>query len=664
MPPGSQAMGPMGPSVGPTAFDPVSYVVSWRNQLSTARRDKEHIWSECWQLYRGVEDFSDKLEWQSKIVIPKAFSSVKQAVNVIKRLLMAAKQPWALEAVNPDDLVSQLRAAQMTDLTRWALEDASFFEEFSEGLECGFITGLGVWKVWWGMRPRTITSTEVGPHPSTGELSQLLVRREVMEGHLFVKAVDPYNFHWLPGSKLNRWVGTIEDIEIPRWELLEMAEAGAFGPDGAERVWAIQPLKSDQSRKQPLLRFSERPKSDASSQMVKLTEFYGPVVQDGRTIRRHGHLIIANDSTVLLDGENSLFAKKPPYVGFSPLALPFRTDGVGLIEMVRQIDKALSKLANLSVDTLVFRLLPVFEVAPDAYENPEDLETGMVPGKVFRRNPQYLGQPGIVPIEFQDISQGAVAVQAALDRSHQEGSLVSEIQQALPRYRGVQTATETEAKSASQDSFFGSMAIDIEKQAIAPIVELASDLIMQFLPTANDPRVASILGVGAQVLAGLSREEIIELVSGDYKVKVSGLSSQLAKAEALESLVQFMNLIGQNPEAWLPYINQDALLHRILESFQPAIRDIDQIVADPETAEARRAAMGQQALQSEALRMVPQLAQMALNERQVAQQAQVEQQRLAAEQAMATEAADRELAMRGAEAMMAKQQPPAMGGTR
>jgi hypothetical protein len=42
-----------------------------------------------------------------------------------------------------------------------------------------------------------------------------VVQEEILEGRLFLRAVDPYNFYWLPGSKLNRWVGTIEDIEIP-----------------------------------------------------------------------------------------------------------------------------------------------------------------------------------------------------------------------------------------------------------------------------------------------------------------------------------------------------------------------------------------------------------------------------------------------------------------
>jgi hypothetical protein len=159
----------------------------------------------------------------------------------------------------------------------------------------------------------------------------------------------------------------------------------------------------------------------------------------------------------------------------------------------------------------------------------------------------------------------------------------------------------------NQQSFFGAMAADIERQFLAPIVMMAVDLIYQFLDTANDPRVASILGVEAGVLAGMTREEIMELVQGDYSVHVRGITGQLEKAEMLQSLVQFMNLIGQNPQAWLPYINQSKLLQRILEAFRPAIHDIEEILADPETAAAQNQAMFGQQITPDLLRLIPDL---------------------------------------------------------
>jgi hypothetical protein len=754
------------------------YVIAWRNQLRMYRYEKLAVWNECWQLYRGQEDWSDKEDWQSKIVLPKSFSSVKQATNVIKRLLSASKKPWQCESENPNDQANNIRCEQMTYLTRVFMEKANFLYEFSEALECSFIMGCGIVKVWWGLVPRIITKVETrmvpmglagvttpnpnqqyvnapnepnnysptgaipndqlsdnaniadnhpptsvdgrgGPTPpnadvsrrnvgtgpvagtpaagvggggqanqpppeqqpggagvpveppasyrTTQPLGQLpkalqqqdartyptalnnefispmnlpggasgglgnpalpgqppalqaqkqLVREETLEGRLFLRAVDPYNFYWLPGSKMNRWEGTIEEIELPKWELMQMAEEGVFDP---ELVKQIQPMKIEEQTKQSWLRFGEMPRTTngptADTGVIKLTEYYGPIVLDGEVKQRWGHVLIANDTIVLINGKNQFWHRKAPYIGFSPVMLPFRTEGVGLVEMVRQIDKAMNRLANMSVDTLMFRLMPLFEITTDAFENPEDFDTGLTPGKLFRRNAQYPTLEGIKPIETQDISNGATQLSSELNVAHQEGSLISQLQQSIPRYRGAQSATETQLMQDNQQSFFGSMASDIETQFLDPLVMMAIDLIMQFIDTANDPRVASILGVEAAVLAGMTREEIMEMIQGDYKVRVTGVTGQLEKAEMLQNLVQFMNLIGQNPQAWLPYINQNKLLQRILEAFRPAIHDVEEIIADPETVQANQQAMFGQEITPDLLNLIPQLVRLN-NERQ------------------------------------------------
>jgi len=678
------------------------FITTWRSQLRSTFITRRNIWDDCWKLYRGLDDWSNREDWQSKIVLPKSWASVKMATNTIKRLLSTAKRPYTIESINPDDLLTTLRAEQMTDLTRVFLDKAHFLQEFTEGLECGFILGLGVWKLWWGLVPRKRTRVETQmmqiPYGAPGQFGQggqgpqdilqhepgkdvmpafaqgmkaygaqdasqyptqlpqealspqgwgglglgnfappsmlsipqkKVIQEEVLEGQLFLRAVDPYNFHWLPGSKLNRWVGTMEDVEIPKWELIKMAEAGLFP---MEKVKAIQPKRIDERYLMRTLRFSETvltqngPNSDTA--VCQLTEYFGPLIFDGKIWDENAHVILANDSTVLLYQHNPFWHGKSPYIAFSPLSLPFRTEGVGLVEMVRNIDKALSQLANLSVDTLMFRLLPLFEVATDAFENPEDLETGITPGKMLRKNLGSAGVEGIRPVRFEDVSSGTVQVAGLLDRSHQEGALISDVAEGIPRWRGQQTATETQALQQQSESFMGSMAGDIESQALQPLVQMAMDLIFQFIDTANDPRIASILGVGADSLAAMSREEIMEMIQGEYKVKALGITGQLQKADMLQNLVQFMNLIGQNPQAWLPYINQDALLRRVLEAFRPTIHDIEDIISDPALAEAKKAEMQQNEITPDLIRLLPQLASMAQGQQQTQHDQSLDLQRM------------------------------------
>lgn len=654
------------------------YVINWRNQLKQQRLDKLSIWNECWALFRGQDNFDNKEDWQSKIVLPKAFGTVKQAVSVIKRFLNTAKKPWNLDAINQNDPLEVLKAEKMSNLSHMFLTKAHFVEEFSTGLETGFIMGLGVWKIGWNLVPRIRMRiqevpvpygppppgalveglpqqpaassqglpvgqsrsqliqqqgqqypTQMGQEhllpqgsfnqpgpPPTGNImapGKQVIKEEIMEGQLYIKAVDPYNFYWLPGSKLNRWTGTIEEIEVNKWELMKMAKQGVFDP---EMVKNIKPMKIDEVTMQSFLRFGELnriwsgPNVDAG--IVKITEFYGPLIIDGELTEEHAHVMIANDTYIIRNEKISAWMNKPPYCGFSPLQLPFRTEGMGLVEMVRSIDKALNQIINLGVDTLVFRLLPVFEFTPDVYENAEDIKTGLTPGKILRRSGMINnGDLGLRPIEFQDVSPGAMQVAGALDRAHQEGGLVSELQQSMPRWSGAQTATETEAIQTNQQSFFGAMASDIEQFAIAPIIQMCIDNIMQYIDTANDPRVAAVLGMDAIYLQGMSQPEIMEMITGDYEVQVKGLTGQLEKAEMLQNLVQLMNLIGQNPEAWLPWIKQDELLRRVFESFRPTIHDVEKILNDPQTAAAAQASMQASKQQESMMNMIPALVKMA-----------------------------------------------------
>ena len=624
-----------------------SYVTTWRNILHQRRAPKRAIWDDCWALYRGKEDFSDKEDWQSRIALPKAWSSVKQVASVLHRYYSASHKPWAWEAVNPEDTMTAIRGERKTDLTKAFLEAADYEGPLFEAVENGLVTGLAIAKLWWGFEPRPI----INPGP------QGVTRSETLEGRLFLRAVDPYNFYWLPGSRLNHWVGTIEEIEIPVWQLRAiidaMQQAGLGATLNPEALRQLQPSRIAEHDRQSGIRFDEiaghigaAPTPEADT--IKLVEFYGPIFQGDTMLFRNGHSIHINGHT-LFARQNPNWHMKSPYIAWSPLRVPFRTEGSGIIEPVREMLRQYSKITNMSVDTIAYSLLPVFEVFADAYENPEDFETGLTPGKIFRKKAQYAQVPsGINAIPFQDVSGGAIQVSAILDRGIQEGILVSEIQQGIPRFRGVQTATEIEAKAENQQSFFGALATDMEKNFILPMVNMAGDLVMQYINTTADPRVVHILGLADTAdLAGMTHEQIISEIHGDFTLRVTGISEQLEKAEMLNNLVQFMNILGQNPTAWLPYIDQTQLLKRIVEAFRPAIHDVDKIVVPPDLAVQR---MNQQLLQQltpDIIAALPQIIQMAVNAQQQAQamtfDQQFKQQQLAAQQqADAAKAASKE----------------------
>jgi hypothetical protein len=613
------------------------YVRQWRDSCRTQRRTRWSIWNECWELYRGKADNRAKDNWQSKVFLPKAWAAVKQATNIIGRYMRIENKPYQFTAINSDDYVAVTRGARKTKLTRLMMDKAGYIEEFLEALEGSFIMGIGVIKCWWDVD--TIEKLELQDTAEQNEagapMGRQIVRNKVDNGELKMRAVDPYHFYWLPGSKFNKWRGTIEELQATKYDLLMLAEKGVISKEVVDR---IKTTSNVDGQSQNQMRFDDNGTTVITPQdmgLVRLLEYYGPVVKDGKVLTDKAHLIVTEDKICLKKSTNMYWHKNPPYIAWSPLTTPFRADGTGLIEQVREVLRNLNRLANFSIDTLLFRLLPMFEVVPEVYENPEDFETGIVPGKIFRRNLTTPQLQGIKPIQTEDISQGTVQVSAILDRSFQEGALVTEAQQSIPRYRGAQSATETQIMQSNQDSFFGGLAANIENNAIKPLVDMCGDLILQFLVTNNDPRVAQVLGVDAQDFAGLTREDIMDMIHDEYTLEVTGLTNQLQKAEMVQNLVQFMNLLGQNAEAWMPYIDQGRLLQKILEGFRPMIDDVDKIVLDPIEAQRRQAVQQQQQQTAMMANMLPQLLKAAQGQSQAQGQADLQQQQMAQEMEIA-----------------------------
>ncbi len=575
-------------------------IVELRNRAQAARRTREEVWRECWRIYRGSADWSAKEPWQAKIFLPKAWNVVEQAVSLTGRYIAAAKEPWFIEPYDTSDPAANARAGAMSAIIRILLDKARFFEAFTEGLRIGFITGIGIWKVGWRLEPVSRISSRV--RDSGVALNTEIVRDSGYDGRLDIRAIDPNNFYWLPGSRLNAWTGTIEDVEVPRWEL-----ATLLPPDVMARIGDSQ---IDQSRKLESDRFGLNP-TTPTIPTVKLTEYYGPLFDaQGNVTDPNGHVIIANDTVVLQAEHNPYWDGAPPYIGFSPIQYPLRVDGVGLIENIRHIISNLNEVVNLSVDSLLYTLLPVFEGFPEAYEDPSQFNTILKPGVFLRRSQVLTAGPAIHKVEFGDVSNSSITVASILDRAAQEGSLVSEILQSLPRYRGVQTATEISLKNESQNSFFGFLATQIEEYAIKPIIELSLSRALQFLTTTTDPAVARALNL--PTLANLTREQLFTMLEGPYNVRVGGITEYIRKTEQLSNIIQLMTIIGQNAPNWLPYIKPQGLVRAVLEAFRPSIDNIESIIATPEEVAAQQQRQADQQLVS----MLPQLLSTLLRQQQ------------------------------------------------
>jgi len=613
--------------------DIVDFVIDKRKALADAQRSRHSVWQDCQDLYDLKGDFAAKQDWQSKIVLPKAFAAVKQATSSVSQMLRTAEQPWTLEPVDPDNLQDAAAGSRLAMLLKFLFDESGAYDAMGNGLETAFLTGLGVWRTAWSMQRRQL--------PPRVNAFGAVERPVVMEGGLAVREVDPFGFFWLPGSRLNAWTGCIEDYEAPVHELRELVKQLGLEDSGVLRSQDIVPsgaTSSDARNEHRSARDEWQRRNNAKSALATawVTEYWGPLV-DGQHNTLDGgnqwHILIVGDRHLLVAQRNQLWSNKPPYTAFSPMRHPRRpVDGIGVVEPALEINKAISRITNMGIDRELLAILPTMLGVTDAFENPEDLDAGITPGKLLRISRAAAMQMGgnlknaLQPLEIGGLSPQTVPLLGILDRAVQEGSQISEIQQALPRFRGAQTLGEIEMKGAQGQDFMSSLAKRIDEVGIQPLVEQGMDLTLQFLHTIGDKRAARILGFDDYAFwQSTTLEERLQIVQCDCVLKVHGVSDQAKKSEQLQELMTFFTVIGQNGEAWLPNINQGEILKRIIESFN-GIRDVDKLINSPEEAAAIREQMQQAAMAQKVMEIQGDVIKAAASSEAAAEAAQVQRE--------------------------------------
>ena len=108
--------------------------------------DIKPVTDECWNLFRCYRDYSDKDDWQTKHVNPRAFVTVETGVSLVKRSLVSIKDFFSVKGQEHSD---REREELVKEAVRFYLRRAKFFVKFIEALTMAFIGGLGWLKIYW-----------------------------------------------------------------------------------------------------------------------------------------------------------------------------------------------------------------------------------------------------------------------------------------------------------------------------------------------------------------------------------------------------------------------------------------------------------------------------------------------------------------------------------
>ena len=513
---------------------------------------------DCWDTYRNKQDFSSKATWESRVTLAKGHAAVKHAVANMMKLLTQAQQ-W----VTVEDIARQEPSfAPLVEkgVLRLA-EIAEFKEPLRDAFEFGFATMFGALKVLWKFEPYEHVSVE---NSTSGLMKRQSTR---LAGSLSIQSLDPWKVHFGPKTKGGRVIDyVVEDAEA---DLCELKSAGGFENLDSFTDRDQKPEESDYRTADQ--RNEKRDSSDSRfRKRISLWEYWGDLIDEKtqQVVARNMHIIIGNGEKVIKFEQNPLWDGHPPYIFFSPLIVAGRFPGAGILEMNLEIKKAIDRIAQMWEDHLHFSVLPMWEAELGALENPEDVATGVFPGKVFRKK---IGQGPVQvfrPLEVRPIQADSFNTVLAFDKEFQRGTFVTEQTQGLIDAKGETTATEVQQTAIASTLILSDIAAHIELSCLAPLGEMIWDRMFQFLDSTSSPNWSELLGniPHAQILDQMPIGLRLEIIRGKYVFKSHGMSRAIERAAARRGLVEWVQVISQLGPAQA-ILNIPEIITRVHESY-------------------------------------------------------------------------------------------------
>jgi hypothetical protein len=535
-----------------------------KEKAKSARAFKEQVRGEMWNLYNGIQDFSQKADWQSKETLSKVFMMVESVCSFIKTALNLSKDYFDVYPINKKDPTHKTRAFLAKQLIKYYAKSDDFINEFVMALKYGFLSELYIQKYYfeevekYTVEPDFSNELELRDADETElpAIRQKILKKNVLR----FPAVNPSNIYLDPSGR-KRYI--IESSKVDISDLYQLASENKVR-DVIDKIKSKQTQKLEDVKEKQKVELITGPEITGRIE-ISLDEFWGEVwdSESGKNVFRNVHWIVANEEEILLGPEPIRFYDgEAPYVIGACVEVPGSIYHKSLIEPIIGEAKLLNEIVNLAFDSLVSAMLNVYEVNIDAVQNMADLAEGIGPNTVIQKttNEKVLNveQVGKLPGE-------AFAGIQFLKGELEEGTAITRGMYGFSATTKRQTKGETQLLSAGTSGFFAGLVQDIERNFLAPGLTKMWNRIVQFQDVFTYPKLKDLIGEeAAHMLEAMSPQERYDVINGDYEIKVTGISGIIKKQEDFQKITAVLRIIARSQEM-MSYIELKELLFQLFE---------------------------------------------------------------------------------------------------
>lgn len=572
-------------------------------------------WKLNFQYFVGGSQFVNKAEWQSDFSVNEIASAIRSAVGGVRSNFLRRPDWFNLQGLS----TPAKKWEKVLDKTlRYQLKKACFRRKASTFLLMA-CTSLGAMRVGWKLErvknpklaleagekmqldfDKKVASSVENPRLAEDPLAALsdddiekaisdftslatgAAPREqatpkfIQRGVLELTPINPINLFWDPSCQYleeSSWKA-YEDW-VPLWKLKECAKQGLY-----KNVDLVKPASDVQRRSQDA-RFAniQGGAKNVNDNLVKLTEYFGPVIIDNEIVYHDYRVVYANDSILLKAGPNPYWADgyDSPFITATAHEIPFRPTGAGIADNAIGLQRVLDSNYQLMTDQMRLGIVGINVIDRTKFIDPSGIQEGISPGKVYEVN----GDPDKVFKHINitsNIENQVFPMNEILRQGIQKASGVSSLMQGAPNLRSRTSATEVSAQTQASDGHIYTISEDLEIQFLIPLLEKALARTLQFGLDLSDPEFSAILDEDEkEMIQSLSMESRYNSMAQFYHFDINGFGSEIKVQEQVAHINELLALYNTNGLV-SQVLNGPALLSDLIDAM--GFRDPSKYIID------------------------------------------------------------------------------------
>lgn len=530
----------------------------------------------------GSQDYSYKLEGQSKENLPKTATSVEHFAAFIGKALTQFGNWFSVQGPKNSPLSDEsIRALLSCFLERLpeAMSTVNFTQKITDASKIALLESVMIFKVHGGKQAKKMFKFDDGDIKEV-ELDPWQLRIDLIRFEDYGE--DP------SGRGLYKYQRVEKDFHVVK----RQTEEGIY--DKA----VVTQIEGDFQIPESTERHDEDDRSVPSfRRRIVLHEFWGTLLnQDGTVSKERVTWTIANSKYLIKKPTPFPFWHgEDPFIKIPLIRKPFTIWHTALYDSVVPLNFALNDLFNLMLDGGLASVWGIKQIHLDWLENPEEVTGGIPQGKTLAVTEDMPdGAKVIEQVSEGEIPTDALQLFNIVDRELNNASLQNEIQRGLLPPSQT-SATAVVESSQNQAALLDSITSDMERE-LEKLLKKAFLIVLQNMDDLNAAELQEHLTT--KELFGLARmtpAERFGTLANGCLFKVFGLSATLTKGRDFQRLMAVLQTAQQNPlllPVMMRRVSPDKLWSRMMKmininpsDIEKTEEDLENVPGDQATAE-------------------------------------------------------------------------------